>query len=193
MTDPLTIAELEQQAALHRSRVLEVAAEIKALLAEDLPKYVERELKRAFVSAPDFAATLDDETLRSLKEAIRSRRQSRTGEVLAALDLEDQWFPADATADDERKSISENEPLWTTVNAICDVVTELRQEYGFPAASEPIEYRPPTWFIGRRYLPSLSEKYWRHVTELAEVESQIGAINDEVSRADLTARWDALE
>lgn len=191
--DTPSITELEQHATALRERVMSVAAEIKALLAEDLPRFVERELKRAFVSKPEFAAAMSEDQLRTLKKAIADRSAARTEEVLAALQLESLWFPAHSGADDDRKSVSENAPLWSAVNAICDTVNELRAEYGFPESDEPVEYRPPTWFIGRRYLPSLSEKYWRHVRELAEAQGQIGEINREVSRVDLTKRWDGVD
>ncbi|MFT7624424.1 MAG: hypothetical protein ACI9WU_003611 [Myxococcota bacterium] len=190
--DTPSIAELEQHAIMLRARIMEVAEDVKALLVEDLPKFVEREMKRAFISAPGFASSIDDARLRKLKASVSAASSEATADIMKALTLDDLWLPADATPDDSRKSMAENEPLWTAVSSICQAVTAVRSEYGFPAATQPIEYQPPTWFIGRRYLPSLSEKYWREVRELAQVQGQLGEISTEVSRADLSRRWDAV-
>lgn len=187
--DTPSVAELEQHAELLRERVMQVADEVKALLAEDLPRFVEREVKRAFVSQPEFAAKISDDRLRQLKQDIEARGGARRDEILAALGDESLWL-VDAGADDERKSIAENTALWEQVAGICGVVTDLQREYGFPEGSEPVEYKPPTWFIGRRYLPTLSEKYWRHLRELGEARAQVGSIRREASKSELTKRWD---
>ena len=166
-----------------------VAAEIKALLAEDLPRFLEREIKKAFITHTDFASSLSNERLKSLKAEIVKRGPEAADAVLATL-TDDLWLADSSGDDDDRKSISENEPLWERISVISETATTLMAEYGFPTGDEPVEYRPPTWFIGRRYLPSLSEKYWRHVRELAEASTQIGSIVTEVSKSELTKRWD---
>ena len=189
MTTP-SVAELEQQAELLKDRVRHVALEVKALFAEDLPRFVERELKRAFVSHPEFAATIGDDTLRGLKRDIIAEGQRATDAVLAALEDEALWFPESPGEEDPRKSLAENRGLWDVVSGITGAVTEIMTRYGFPQSGSPPEYKPPTWFIGRRYLPSLSEKYWRHVRDLAKTLAQIRDIRTEHSQSELARRWD---
>ena len=191
--DTPSVAELEQHVSMLRDRVLQVAEEVKALRADDLPRFVERELKKAFINDPAFAASVNDDTLRKLKKDVAAKSKAAADNVVAALANEHLWFPNDSGADDPRKSLEENTALWDQINTISDVVSELRQAYDFPDPTEPTAYRPPTWFIGRRYLPSLSEKYWRHVRELAEAQGQIDSIQTEVSRHALTIRWDETD
>ncbi len=191
--EPPQVAELEQHVSMLRDRVLQVAGEIKALLADDLPKFVERELKRAFVNDPSFAAGVTDDILRKLKKDVAEKSKAGADKILAALADDALWFPADSGADDERKSIDENTALWAQVNTICEVVTALHEAHGFPHEAEPAAYKPPTWFIDRRYLPSLSEKYWRHVRELSEAQGQIDNIATEESRHALSIRWDETD
>ena len=193
--DDLSLAELEQLIEMHRARVQQVADDIKALLKDDLPKFVEREMKRGFVNAPEFAAALDDATLSALKADMAHEGQATTEKILAALDDPDLWIPEGAEEEDEdepRRSMSANEPLWKVVSSICETVDMLRDRYGYPPAEEPTVYRPPTWFIGRRYLPSLTERYWRHVSELAEVQACVREIQHKQSRSELTRRWDQV-
>lgn len=187
-----SVAELEQHVIILRERILAIAADVKGLLADDLPKFVEREVKRAFVSNPDFATTIGTDTLKRLKADIQADGEAGTARILAALEDEALWFCDSPGDDDPRKSISENKALWDVVSTIAVVVTDLFERYGFPAGPEPVTYRAPSWFIGRRYLPSLSEKYWRHVRDLAEARAQIGSIRTETARTELTKRWDEV-
>lgn len=189
---PETLAELVQRAEMVRDRVRHVAAEIKALLADDLPKYVERELKRGFVEHPEFASRLSDSTLRELKSAVKAEGERGRDQVLAALEDEALWFPTGPLAEG-RVSVADSPALWAAVGGITGTVRALRERFGYPASAEPIEYRPPSWFIGRRYLPTLSEKYWRLIAELRELEVQAQSIKRDTSRSVLSKRWDALE
>lgn len=188
--DDMSLAELEQHIVMHRSRVLQAADGIKALLADDLAKFVEREMKRAFVTTPEFAGTIDDSALKELKADLASRGPAAAASVIEALDEEGLWFPSGVTADDERKSIDENEALWAVVSRIGDAIVAIKEKYGFPDAGEPVTYRPPTWFIGGRYLPSLSERYWRHLRELAEAASAAGSIRAAHAKTELSRRWE---
>ena len=186
-----TVAELEQRAVMLRRRIHQVAEDVIELLREDLPLFVERELKRAFVSSPEFASEMSDEKLAALKRDIRSKGEEGRDAVLARLADEALWFP-DASPEEARNSIAQNSALWAAVSTVCDVVTGLREAYGFPTPENPIQYRPPTWFIGRRYLPTLSEKYWKLVGELIEIEGKMADVRDEASQTELAARWDKV-
>jgi hypothetical protein len=189
---PETLAELTQRAEMVRDRIRHVAAEVKALLAEDLPKYVEREMKRGFVEHPDFASRLTDGALRDLKTAVRTEGEHGRDQVLAALDDEALWFPTGPLTEG-RASVADSPGLWAAVGGITGTVRALRERFHYPPSLEPIEYKPPSWFIGRRYLPTLSEKYWRLIAELRELDTLAQGIKRDTSRSVLTKRWDATE
>ena len=182
-------AELEQRSIMLRQRIRQVAEDVTELLTEDLPLFVERELKRAFINNPEFARTMSDETLQQLKTDISVRGRSGCEQVIQRLADESIWFP-DSAPEESRHSIAQNTALWGVVSSICDDVVALREAYGFPVSETPIQYRPPTWFIGRRYLPTLSEKYWKLVGELLDVESKMTEVKSEASQSELSQRWE---
>ena len=78
-----SVAELEQHVSMLKDRIMAVAAEIKALLAEDLPRFLEREIKKAFITHTDFASSLSNERLKSLKAEIVKRGPEAADAVLA--------------------------------------------------------------------------------------------------------------
>ncbi len=191
--DNASLPELAQHAELVRDRVRHVAADIRALLSEDLPRFVERELKRGFVENPEFAARLSDERLAELKAECIAEGERGRDRVLMSLEDEALWFPATLPPVENRATIASNTALWAAVSGIAESVHALRQRFGYPtlpAGDVSVEYRPPTWFIGRRYLPTLTEKYWRLLAELEELHSRAGAIRKESSKAELTRRWE---
>ncbi|MFT5429857.1 MAG: hypothetical protein ACI9OJ_000529 [Myxococcota bacterium] len=186
-----SLAELEQHAVALRARLLSIAEDITALLAEDLPRFAEREMKRAFVGAPEFAATISDAKLRQLKAAVTEKAAAATREIITALGDESIWTDA-AIPEDPRASIAANARLWAEVNRMAAVAQDVATSFGFPKSEEPIEYKPPTWFIGRRYLPTLSEKYWSLHRDLAETTAQAATVRSETSRTELSDRWDKV-
>ena len=187
--DNASVAELEQHALALRGRLRVITDVIRALLAEDLPKFVERELKKTFVSNPDFASGVSDDKLREFKQALTTRATQTASSVIDALTDEGLW-ECPEIPEDSRSPISANPLLWAQVSRIATVVDELQSEFDFPGAGEATVYKPPTWFIGRRYLPALSEKYWSVLRELTETESRTVQIKKEASRSELAARWD---
>ena len=189
-TDTERLPELEQRRLMVQDRIRHVAADVKARLAEGLPKFVEREMKRGFVENPDFASRLGDAAVRDLKLAVGSESDRGRDQVLAALEDDSLWFPP--TTETSRTTMADNAALWSVVSGIVHTVHELRERFGYPPGGEPVEYRPPTWFIGRRYLPTLSEKYWRLLAELAEIDGKMRALRQETSKAELSKRWDAV-
>ena len=188
MTSP-SLTELEQHIQLLKDRVLGVASEIKALLAEDLPLFVEREVKKAFVTHPEFASTVDDKTLQTLKSEVEETASTAAATILNALNSETLWLPGDVNDSDD-KSMAANTTLWGVVNQISDTAIALMKKYNFPESSLGVSYKPPTWFIGRRYLPSLSEKYWRHLNDFVAASAQVTSIQEANTEQELAERWD---
>lgn len=188
MTSP-ELTELEQHIQLLRERVLGVASEIKALLAEDLPLFVEREVKKAFISNPKFAATIDDQTLKQLKSDVENTATTAATSILTVLEDDNLWLPHEINETDD-KSMAANATLWGIVNGISESAAALMKQYDFPQSVQNVTYKPPTWFIGRRYLPSLSEKYWRHLNDFVAASAQVTSIQEANTEQELAKRWD---
>ena len=188
--DTNTVAELRQHIETLKDQVRSITSEIKELLRTDLPLFVDRELKNAFINNPEFAQTIGDDALQDIKNAVATQGASKRDEILASLDEENLWMPSDISSEGTQKSISENNAVWSIVSRICDSVHTLKTQYNFPDADGPIQYKAPTWFIERRYLPSLSEKYWRAIRELNEAARQITESHATESKGQLARRWD---
>ena len=71
--DTNTVAELRQHIETLKDQVRSITSEIKELLRTDLPLFVDRELKKAFINNPEFAQTIGDDALQDIKNAVNSR------------------------------------------------------------------------------------------------------------------------
>jgi len=183
-----SIAELREHAETLLEQVRALADEIKAVLHIDLPEYINRELKRSFVSHPDFAQTVNNDTLLAIKKQVASAGNSARDRIIDALNDPELWTPTATT--ENQKSIADNAAVWRIVQTIGETVTEIRKQHSFPDANDPVEYKAPTWFIERRYLPSIGEKYWRLLREANEAKRQIDEAHSNESKGRLAQRWD---
>ncbi len=170
--------------------VLKLKAEILPTLADDLARFPEREVRKRFVSSPEFAETLDDEALARLKAEVSRRAVAMRDRVISLMDEDDRWL-AGVDCAGPGKSLAENGRLWEPTGAAVDLVRELLTAYGFPKPEEyPTEYRMPTWFIGGKYLPALAEKYWACMAEVREARARIREVEEGLVRSGLGRRWD---
>ncbi len=184
------IKELRTREARAIQSLLRLKAEILPVLAEDLVRYPEREIRKRFVSSPEFAATLDDAAIARLKAEVSQRASAMRDRVMALLDEDERWL-AGVAHEGPGKSLAENARLWEATRAAVDLVRELLTAYGFPNPDEyPTEYRMPTWFIGGKYLPGLAEKYWACAAEIREVRARLREVEEALVRNDLGRRWD---
>jgi len=182
--DTTILAQIEQQAEQTRERVKQVKTEICALLADDLPEFVKRELKKAFLAHPDVSNAMSDDTLKQLQIDISTDGLKASRNVLDGIEDDSLWFISSTG-----KTISDNSELWSKVSVICATVAALKKNYGFPSDNESTVYKAPTWFIGGRYLPTLSEKYWALLTELAGITAQLKAAESHDTQSELAKRW----
>ncbi len=183
----------EAKAILARARqaVVRMAAEIRPVLAEDFVEYPAYEVRRRFVSAPDFAAALADGDIARLKAMLAARSAEARDAVLAAMADPDAWL-AGVDCPGPGKSLAENERLWAMTSPIADLVREVLAAFGFPADDEPIEYRMPMRFIHKKYLPGLAEKYWALVADLREATARVREAEEGQVRETLGKRWDRM-
>lgn len=184
------VKDLRSQEARAVQAVLKLKAEILPILSDDLGRFPEREIRKRFVSSPEFAETLDDATIARLKGEVSRRSLAMRDRVIALMNQDDRWLAVGDSAG-PGKSLAENEPLWEPTRAAADLVREILTAYGFPKPEEfPTEYRMPTWFIGGKYLPGLAEKYWACMAEVREVRARIREVEEGLVRNGLGRRWD---
>jgi len=184
------LKELREREARAIQAIQKLKDEILPILAEDLVKFPEREVRKRFVSSPEFAESLDDATLARLKAEVNRRAEAMRDRVIALLAEDARWL-AGTEASGPGKSLAENPRLWEATSAAADLVREILTAYGFPQVAE-CEYRMPTWFISGKYLPGLAEKYWALVAEIREIRARMREVEEGLVRTNLGRRWDRI-
>lgn len=188
------IEELKQQERFIRDKTMEVARDALQVLLADLPLFVERELKKAFIANPDFAEAMPDEQLLALKQEIRTRGTEAARAIVKELDVPALWMSGH-TFLEGAKTLEDHKDVWAIANRISDVVKQILEKYGFPVAlreSLEIRYRQPSWFVAGRLMTTIAEKYWRKMTEWAEVQRELDELDNQSRREALKQRWDSV-
>lgn len=186
------VKDLRAREARALQSVVKLKAEVLPILAVDLARYPEREVRKRFVSNPEFADTLDDASIARLKAEISKRALEMRDRVVALMDDDERWL-AGVDFAGPGKSFAENPRLWDPTGLAVDLVRQLLTDYGFPKPEEyPTEYRMPTWFIEGKYLPGLAEKYWACMNEVREVRQRIREVEEGLVRNSLGRRWDRV-
>jgi hypothetical protein len=185
------LREAKTAEARARQAVVKMAVEIRPILGEDFVEFPAYEIRRRFVSAPDFAAGLPDEAIGRLKSMLAARSLEVRDAVLAALADPEVWL-AGVDSEGPGKSLAENGRLWALTVPVADLVREVLAAFGFPAGDEPIEYRMPMRFIHKKFLPGLAEKYWAAVADLREARARVQEAEEGRVREALGKRWDRM-
>ncbi len=157
-------------------------------LEEDLGLFPERELKRRFLADMDFASSLTNQQIKSIKQKLGTALPGLLPRVIACLGDSDRWT-AGRNFHGPGKSLAENETLWECIKPIEDFLVNLMDEYGFP--KEEVRYKMPTWFIKHTYMPSIAEKYWQLVHDLEDVRQRKDELQKRLMRDKLSKKWDS--
>lgn len=189
--DLATPENLEEQTEVLLEKIRRTAEEIRALLREDLPDFVAREVKTRFLEGGEFSSKLDEAQIKDIKDsavAVGAEVAKEVDDTLAPLDP---WLAGLELGGDHRH-ISENTEVWARVEQVNHAVERLLGDKGFPrvGAAYGVSYKEPARFIHGRYLPTLSERYWKLIAELLNLRSQVAAQLAARSRSDLVRRWD---
>jgi len=195
MTDiDAEIQALTEEEARAKGRVMAAVEDARAVLRNDLPRFVEREVKRCFVAAPEFAAGLSDDQVRTLKAELRTEGVAAAERILEELAGEGPWLAGVAHAEEAEGTFEDNPDLWTAVNCIVATTEDLLRRHGFPESEDgfSVAYRQPTWFIAGRHMRTVSEHYWRGIREIRELRRRREELDAGRRAEELKARWDAI-
>lgn len=189
------LAALDDEEARATARALAAADDARAVLRLDLPAFVEREAKRAFMAAPAFAEGLSDDAIAAIKgDVARSAAEARD-RILAALAVEDPWLAGAGQAGGEELSTSfeDNAALWQVIAGIDAAANDvLRRHFPEPEGGHQARYRQPAFFVGGRHMKSVAEHYWRALRDVHDVRARRDQIEGARRAEGLRARWDSI-
>ena len=190
----LTALSDEESRAM--ARALTAADDARKILAEDLPEFLAREVKRAFLASPSFADSCSDEIVAAIKADVRAAGAAAAQSVLADLGSDEPWLAGVEHLGDaaEPTSFEDNPTVWSVVTSVQSVTTELLQGHGFPPppGGFDVRYRQPAFFVGGRHMKSVAEHYWKALSEVSELRRRRDQLSAAARSDELARRWDAL-
>ena len=187
MSEPSGAEELNTEIAVREQRLTQVTADIRALLADDLPCFVEREAKRAFMARTNISGTLSDADVAQLKARATALGMETATAILKELEDPSAW-ETDGPVPEDRRSLAGCPGVWSRIALIEHGTLELLAEYGL-AEDTPTPYKPPAFFINGRFLPALAEHFWRLSIELRELRQRREQVSEKSIRDRLETRW----
>ncbi len=189
---PIDNPDIEEKADLLREKILRDSQELTEILAEDLPKFLERQVKARFLDAFEFSDALDESQVKAIKDDVAATGQIAIDEIIPALKEDDIWLNAHAG---DEKLLEDNEAVWAEVQKICGYLAELLGRHSFPPSEQPVDdsYRLPTWFVGGRLCKSIVESYWRNVEDYRVLQKAIHTRGANERKKKLLAKWDAAK
>jgi len=189
--DPTEAAEARRTLEQLEGRLRDDARRMAAVLAADVPAFVRRVVRRAFVEAPA-ADGLDDGAVARLKAETEAAAERLAGEVQAELGPLEAWLwredaPPPAAADDLRP----NPRVAAVLDRVEEAISGLLGGHGLPLPP-PAEraYALPTYFVAGEFMRSLVESYWRTLALHHELARDVAAADQEDERRRREARWD---
>jgi hypothetical protein len=186
MVESLTTAEIDNQIELRKVRFQQVVADIRTVLRADLDAFVMRETKKAFLARPDVADSMSADKVGALKKGAAELGRSlaqRLDAELADLSL---WQAGSGDPVNPRE-LAGVPGVTAKLHEAEKAVTEFLAGYGLPSE---VSYKPPAYFVGGLYMPSLAEHYWRIVVETRELEDQKARLSEQTTREKLQSKWD---
>ena len=188
------IEALNAEEAKVLERLRGIYDEARKILGDDLPRFVEREVKRHFVAAPEFADSLSDAQVTALKEAIASDSGAAAERIMSELEDDAPWIAGVDTEKETPRSFADNASLWAVVDQISKVALTLLTAHAFPVPEGgfDVHYRQPTWFIAGKHIGTVSEHYWRGIRELQGLRARRQELASGRKAEDLKRRWESI-
>ncbi|NUN12287.1 MAG: hypothetical protein HUU55_01480 [Myxococcales bacterium] len=182
----------EEQQRLH-DQISLISKEILAIFREDLPIFIEKEVKKRFLEAADFSIRLPKQRIIELRARTAAVAMQHVSVVEDALSGLEPWLSAKGV-ESPRQSITDNPSVWGPIRAVEDATVALLDEFGFPKGPDGygVHYEPPARFIGRKFLKTLVEHYWRSLEELEKLQMKAIQQDSARMRAELIRKWDDI-
>lgn len=161
------------------------------VIAGDLPNFVLRQVRAAFIEDVKFAESKSDSELVDLKARIASFSQELASSIRGALlSNMEYWWGNDVSLEKTGKTLEGNEKIWAILATIAPKIADFIKSEGLNAVE--IRYTTPARFIEGKYLPGMIEKYWSQLVALHALEEEKAAADNEARKTKQASRWDSL-
>jgi len=186
-----TLESLHEAIQTSRAKLRLQVEALCEVITEDLPGYVLKKVRAAFVNDVDFAEAKTDVELVALKQNIADFGVALSERVQSHLlsDMEDWWGP-DISLEAAGKTLNGNHMVWRKLEAIGTDIEKFIVDAGLEPMS--VQYKTPAYFIDGKYLPGLIEKYWAQLAALRAVEEELALTEQEARKTRQASRWDTV-
>lgn len=191
MSEHDTLETLEHEIEAARQQLKPQIESICGIISGDLPNFVLRQVRGAFIEDLAFAQSKSDEELRAFKVRIAEFGEALASDIRRALlaDLEI-WWGKEVSLSQTGKTLEGNAKVWGILSGIPEKISTYMRGEGLTAPV--IQYTTPARFIEGKYLPGMIEKYWVQLAALRALEDEHLAAVVEASKAAQATRWDSL-
>jgi hypothetical protein len=188
--------DLDELESRLRVKLESIVADLITVFRTDLATYVEKSVRNRFVAGGDFAESLSDETLLSLKKSTAELGETVAHEISESLTGDmDFWFGPDVS-EGEGKSFDAHTQLMERLQRVAEATEELLRGYGFPedeGGGYGLTYSPPAYFVNGKYPPGLAENFWKYLAQLNEVRDSRRQQDLGRRKAVQRHRWDTVD
>ncbi len=161
------------------------------VICNDLPNFVLKQVRAAFIDDVTYAESKSDSELSALKTRIAEFGNNLKAEIRSKLvaDMET-WWSATVSLERTGKTLEGNNGVWAVLSEIAPKISAFIAGEGMATLS--ITYATPARFIDGKYLPGMIEKYWAQLAALRALEEERIAVDNEARKTRQASRWDAL-
>ncbi|MBQ4359448.1 MAG: hypothetical protein II767_04260 [Proteobacteria bacterium] len=161
------------------------------VIVGDIPNFVLRQVRAAFIEDVSYAESKSDAELTELKARIAAFGADLAKEIREKLtaDMETWWGPQ-VKLEKTGKTLEGNESIWAVLSGIAPRIAKFMESEGIRPTE--IRYTTPARFIEGKYLPGMIEKYWAQLSALRALEDERTAADGEARRQRQADRWDSI-
>ncbi|MBR4984961.1 MAG: hypothetical protein IKY83_04400 [Proteobacteria bacterium] len=186
-----TIGQLDERIDQIKEKLQSQITELVDIIVNDLPEYVLKHIRRAFIEDVDFAEKKSDDDLKAFKARVSEFGKKLSDDVRASL-LEDMdaWWGKDVSVSGASKTLDGNPAISAKLSVISQRILEFMDAESL--ARVEVVYRTPARFIEGKYPPGMIEKYWAKLADLRAAEEERELLDREARKARIAQRWDSL-
>lgn len=186
-----TIEQLDERIGQIKAKLQLQIEELVNIIANDLPDYALKHIRRAFIEDVEFAEKQSDAELAAFKAKVAEFGRKLSEDVRASL-LEnmDAWWGRGVSLEGASKTLDGN----PAISAKLAVVSQRILDFLDAAHLQRVEvvYRTPARFIDGKYPPGMIEKYWAKLADLRAAEDERELLDREARKARIAQRWDSI-